>query len=64
MFPGGCWVKIPETGMFVIMNFIKTTILISDIIKNIYSILKIIIIVIYFEYSLSLEEAMFWQFVL
>ena len=45
--------------MFVIMNFIKSTILISDIIKNIYSILKIIIIVIYFEYSLSLEEAMF-----
>ena len=43
--------------MFVIMNFIKSTILISDIIKNIYSILKII--VIYFEYSLSLEEAMF-----
>ena len=43
--------------MFEIMNFIKSTILISDIIKNIYSILKII--VIYFEYSLSLEEAMF-----
>ena len=62
MFPGGCWVKIQETRMFVIMNFIKSTILISDIIKNIYSILKII--VIYFEYSLSLEEAMFWQFVL
>ena len=50
----------PRSRMFVIMNFIKSTILISDIIKNIYSILKIIfIIVIYFEYSLSLEEAMF-----
>ena len=36
-------VEIQETRMFVIMNFIKSNIF-SDIIKNIDSILKIIII--------------------